>query len=93
MVSKMNETLVRGIAYGWKFAKEMEQGKTAVDLEGETGLQRRTIYRYVNLKYLSPKIVKDIFENRNPKNIRLVELMDLADNYDFSEQERMWSII
>jgi hypothetical protein len=90
MVSKMNETLVRAIAYGWKFAKEIDQGKTAVELEGETGLQRRTIYRYVNLKYLSPKIIKDIFENRNPKNIRLVELMDLAYNYDFSEQEKSW---
>jgi len=91
-VSKMNETLVRGIAYGWKFAKEFEQGKTAIKLEKETGMQKRTVYRYINLKYLSPKIIKDIFENKNPQNMRLVELMDLADKYlNFRDQECAWN--
>ncbi len=90
-VSQMNESLVRGIAYGWKFSKELEKGKTVVQLEKEAGLQKKTIYRYMNLKSLSPKIIKDIFENRNPKNIRLVELMGLADKYvDFQEQEKVW---
>lgn len=90
-VSKMNETLVRGIAYGWKFAKEMEQGKTAIDLEKETGLQKRRIYKYINLKYLSPKIVKDIFENKNPNNFRLKELLDLAEQSDLRSQETHWN--
>ncbi len=83
---------MRGLALGWKFAKEMERGKTARELEKETGLQHRTIYRYINLKYLSPRIIKDIFENKNPTNLRLSELMGLADKYlDFMEQENFWS--
>ncbi|MDR1160125.1 MAG: recombinase family protein [Syntrophomonadaceae bacterium] len=92
-VSKMNETLVRGIAYGWKFSKEMEQGKTATELEKESGLQKRRIYKYVNLKYLSPKIVKDIFENKNPRNFRLKELLELAEQSCFVKQEKHWNAI
>jgi DNA invertase Pin-like site-specific DNA recombinase len=90
-VSKMNETLVRGLAYGWKFAKELEQGKTALELEKETGLQKRRIYKYINLRYLSPRIVKDIFENKNPKKFKLNELIDLAsNNINFTNQEKQW---
>ena len=90
-VRQMNESLVRGLALGWKFAKEMECGKPARELEKETGLQHRTIYRYINLKYLSPRIVQDIFENKNPRNLRLSELMTLADKHlDFAEQEKKW---
>ncbi len=93
-VRQMNESLVRGLALGWKFAKEMERGKTARELEKETGLQHRTIYRYINLKYLSPNIVRSIFENKNPLNLHLSELMSLADNHlDFVEQEREWELL
>ncbi len=103
-VRQMNESLVRGLELGWKFAKEMERGKpakpakttktakTVRELEKETGLQHRTIYRYINLKYLSPRIVQDIFENKNPHNLRLSELMTLADKHlDFAEQGKEWN--
>lgn len=90
-IREMNEGLVRGLALGWKFAKALYAGKTLKDLEKESGLQHRTIYRYINLRYLSPKIIKDIFNNKNPKNIRLVELMALADRHiNFREQEKVW---
>ena len=37
-------------------------------------------------------LIKDIFENKNPTNLRLSELMGLADKYlDFMEQENFWS--
>jgi hypothetical protein len=89
----MNETLVRGIAYGWKFSKELEEGKTAIDLERETGLQKRRISKYINLKYFSPKIIKDIFDNKNPNNFRLEELLNVAEQSNFIEQEKEWGNI
>lgn len=90
-VRQMNESLVRGIAYGWKFAKELEEGKSLTELERESGLQKRRIYKYMNLKYLSPRIAKDIFENRNPNSFRLKELLELAEQEDFKSQEKIWS--
>ncbi|MGB2579442.1 DNA invertase Pin-like site-specific DNA recombinase [Elusimicrobium simillimum] len=90
-ISQMNESLVRAIAYGWKFAKAMESGETVTELEKESGLQRRRIYKYINLTYLSPRIIEDIFENRNPKNTKLNEILDIASsNSSFIEQERKW---
>ena len=89
-VRQMNESLVRGLALGWKFAKALDNGKTFKDLEKESGLQHRRIYKYINLRYLSPKIVKDIFENINPNNLRLNELIEISESNNFVEQEKEW---
>ena len=41
--------------------------------------------------YLSPRVVADILEYRNPRNLTLRELMNLAEgNVDFSKQEKAW---
>lgn len=54
-------------------------------------MNKRTFARYLNLCYLSPKIVADILEYRNPRNISLKELMNLAEGETgFSEQEKEW---
>lgn len=91
-ITQMNEGLIRAIAYGWKFAMAMEAGKTIKELEKESGLQRRRIYKYINLTYLSPRIIGDIFENINPNNIKLNQLLGLASsNINFLEQESLWS--
>jgi hypothetical protein len=60
------------------------------DLEKETGQNHRTIQRYINLSYLSPNIVHDIFENKNPKNLRLKKVLTIATYENFKEQEKMW---
>ncbi|WP_424244252.1 DNA invertase Pin-like site-specific DNA recombinase [Elusimicrobium posterum] len=57
-ITQMNESLVRAIAYGWKFAKAIESGKTVTELEKESGLQRRRIYKYINLTYLSLELLQ-----------------------------------
>lgn len=58
--------------------------------EKEVGMQKRRIYKYVNFRYLSPKIIKDIFDNKNPNNFRLKELLDIAEYANFSDQEKEW---
>ena len=87
-VRQLNESLVRALAREWQLKKRMEQGIIIRELEKEMHMTKRTITRYINLCYLSPRIV----EYKNPANLTLRELMNLADSQmDFAEQEKVWS--
>lgn len=91
-VRQLNESLVRGVARGWQLKKRIEQGLNIRELEQEQHMTKRTIMRYINLCYLSPRIVADILEYKNPANLTLRELMTLAESQmDFAEQEKAWS--
>lgn len=90
-VRQLNESLVRGLTRGWQLKKRMEQGLNIRELEKEMHMTKRTIMRYINLCYLSPRIVADILEYKNPANLTLRELMNLAESQmDFAEQEKVW---
>ena len=55
-------------------------------------MTKRTIMRYINLCYLSPCIVEDMLEYKNPNNLTLRELMNLAEGQvDFEKQEKVWN--
>lgn len=91
-VRQLNESLVRGIARGWQLKRLLEKAKPLRECEKASGMNKRTFARYLNLCYLSPRIVVDILEYRNPRNMTLRELMNLAEgNMDFAEQEKVWS--
>ena len=93
-VRQLNESLVRGLARGWQLKKRIEQGIYIKDLEKEQCMTKRTIMRYINLCYLSPRIVADILEYKNPANLTLRELMNIAEGYvDFEKQEKEWGKI
>lgn len=90
-VRQINESLVRGLARGWQFKKMLERGLNMKEMEKANNMGKRTIMRYLNLCYLSPSIVSDILEYKNPNNLTLRELMNLAEgNVDFLKQEKMW---
>lgn len=90
-VRQLNESLVRGLARAWQLKKLIEKGQTTREWEKASGMNKRTFARYLNLCYLSPKIVTDILEYRNPQNMSLKELMSLAEGETkFSEQEKAW---
>lgn len=91
-VRQLNESLVRGLARGWQLKRLLERGKSLRECEAASGMNKRTFARYLNLCYLSPRIVADILEYRNPRNMTLRELMNLAEgNMDFAAQEKAWS--
>lgn len=86
---QLNESLVRGLSRGWQLKRLLEKGKSLRECETTSGMNKRTFARYLNLCYLSPKIVADILEYRNPRNISLKELMTLAEGETaFGEQEK-----
>ena len=89
-VRQLNESLVRGLARGWQLKKMIEKGLSTREWEKASGMNKRTFARYLNLCYLSPKIIMDILEYRNPRNLTLRELMNLADresNFEWHEKE------
>ncbi len=91
-IRQLNESLVRGLARGWQLKKRIEQGLNIRELEQEQHMTKRTIMRYINLCYLSPRIVADILEYKNPNNLTLRELMNLAEGHvDFEKQEKIWN--
>lgn len=88
-IRQINESLVRGLVRGWRLKKLLEQGMTTQEWEKASGMNKRTFARYLNLCYLSPKIVADIMEYKNPHNMTLKELMNLAEREsDFERQEK-----
>ena len=92
-IRQLNESLVRALARGWQLKKISERGEGMRVLEKEVHMTKRTISRYINLCYLSPRIVADILEYKNPANLTLRELMNLAEGkVDFEEQEKAWKI-
>lgn len=90
-VREMNESLVRGLSRGWQIKKLIERGMQTREYEKFTGMNKRTLSRYLNLCYLSPRIIASLLEYRNPQNMSLKELMTLAEGEtDFNIQEKKW---
>ena len=90
-VRQLNESLVRGLARAWQLKKLIEKGQPTRAWEKASGMNKRTFARYLNLCYLSPKIVADILEYRNPQNMSLKDLMNLAERESiFRYQEMQW---
>ena len=91
-VRQLSESLVRGLARAWQCKKMIEKGQTTREWEKASGMNKRTFARYLNLCYLSTRIVTDVLEYRNPRNMSLKELMNLAEGKTgFSEQEQSWN--
>ena len=91
-VRQLNESLVRGLARGWQLKRLLERGKPLRECEKASGMNKRTFARYLNLCYLSPRIVADILEYNNPRTMSLKELMNLAEREsNFEAQEKVWS--
>ena len=90
-VRQLNESLVRGLSRAWKLKKLLEKGLTTREWEKASGMNKRNFARYSHLCYLSPHIVADILEYKNPRNLTLRELMNLAEGQvNFEEQEKVW---
>lgn len=76
----------------YRLKKISECGGGIRTLEKEVYMTKRTIMRYINLCYLSPRIVADILEYNNPRTMSLKELMNLAEGEsNFERQEKEWN--
>lgn len=90
-VNDNNRLIVRAFAYAWKFKKLYEKGVKMEDIMKQEKMTKRTIYKYLNLAYLSPKIVNQLLNGT--LTINLQTLFEVASkNLSFEEQEKMLSI-
>ena len=72
--------------------KLLEKGLTTREWEKASGMNKRAFARYINLCYLFSRIVEDILEYKNPNNLTLRELMNLAEGQvNFDEQEKIFT--
>lgn len=91
-IHQLNESLVRGLARAWQLKKLLEKGLNTRECGKESKLNKRTFSRYLNLCFLSPKIITDILEYKNPRHMSLKELMNLAEGEtEFKKQAARWS--
>lgn len=86
-----NRLIVRAFAYARRYKKLYESGMPTDDIAKQERISKRTIYKYLNLAYLSPKIVNQFLNGTLTVNLQT--LFEVASkNLSFEEQEKMLSI-
>lgn len=87
-VNDNNRLIIRAFAYAWKFKKLYERGIRMEDIIKQEKMTKRTIYKYLNLAYLSPKIVNKLLNGTLTVNLQT--LFEIASkNLSFEEQENL----
>ena len=75
-VNDNNRLIVRAFAYAWRYKKLYESGIPTDTIAEQEHISKRTIYKYLNLAYLSPKLVNQLLSGAI--NIPLQKLFKLA---------------
>ena len=83
--------LIKALSIGWRYEKMSQAGDSIKKVAEKEKKAKRTIYKYLDLNYLSPNIVNDIMESKTPSHINLQELFKIASKHpDFNDQERIF---
>lgn len=84
-------TLIKALSIAWRYKKMYERGTLVTEIMKQEKLTNRTVYKYLNLAYLSPKIVNDIMDSNIPSHINLQTLFEIASKYEtFGKQEKIF---
>lgn len=87
-VNDNNRLIVRAFAYAWRYKKLYEKGVRMEDIMKQEKMTKRTIYKYLNLAYLSPKIINQLLNGTLTVNLQT--LFEIASkNLSFEEQEKI----
>lgn len=82
-----NHLTTRAFAYAYKYKNMYESGISIGDIVAQEKIGQRTVYKYLNLAYLSPKIVNDLMNGK--KQINIQTLFQIASKCKtFEEQEK-----
>lgn len=89
--SENADIFIRALAVGWKHKQMYESCTCVKHIARAEKRDIRTIYKYLNLTYLSPKIINDIMDGKIPSEINLQKLFTIASKFDkFEEQENVF---
>ena len=90
-INDNNRLIVRAFAYAWRYKKLYEKSLSTDDIAKQERISKRTIYKYLNLAYLSPKIVNQLLSGTLTVNLQ--KLFEIASKkLSFDEQEKMLKI-
>ena len=83
------QTLIKALAYGWRYKKLYESGTPVDHIMKQEKIAHRTVYKYLNLAYLSPVIINHIMDGKEEICLGLQDLFRIASSYNtFKEQEK-----
>lgn len=79
-VSTINETLIKAILKSYQWSKEILSGTILIsDIVKRENQTERYVSRILQLSFLSPKIISEIFEGRQSKYISLQKLKKIKE--------------
>jgi hypothetical protein len=85
------QLLTKALAYGWRYKKMYESGTPIDEIKTAEYRADRTIYKYLNLAYLSPRIINNILSGEIPPHVKLQTLFKIAEKHNgFTEQEHAY---
>ena len=86
-----DETLVKALvrAHRWRRKIESERAKSITDLAEQEGVTDAYVCRLLPLTCLAPDIVEAILDGRQPKRLRLAEVLGNG-SVAWEEQRRDW---
>jgi hypothetical protein len=86
-----DETLVKALvrAHRWRRKIESGQAKSITDLAEQEGVTDAYVCRLLPLTCLAPDIVEAILDGRQPKGLRLTEMLGNGP-LDWKEQRSAW---
>lgn len=89
-VNENHSLMVRAFAYAWRYKELHESGMSLEEISKQEKHTKRTIYKYLNLSYLSPKLINSIMAGTT--RIDLQKLFEISSKYtDFSDQEKAFA--
>jgi len=92
-ITDMKKNIWKAFAIARKYLSLIENGYTIRDIELECKTTIRSVYRYLNLNFLSPIIVNDLLSDDYSVNITLDDLFNISNSHhNFANQEKFISI-
>jgi hypothetical protein len=88
---RQDETLIRAFvrAHRWRRKIESGQAKSITDLAEQEGVTDAYVCRLLPLTCLAPNIVEAILDGRQPKGLRLAEMLGNG-SLNWNEQRANW---
>ena len=88
-ITDNNHLIVKAFATAWRYKNLYEGGIGIKKIARDEKRDLRTIYKYLNLAYLSPKIINSALNGELHNHTNIQELFLIAERYEnFDEQEK-----
>jgi hypothetical protein len=90
---RRDETLIKALvrAHGWRRQIESGRAKSITDLAEQAGVTDAYVCRLLPLTCLAPDIVEAILDGRQPKELRLAEMLGNGPLH-WGEQRARWGL-